>query len=200
MSVWAQPDHPNVLPFLGFMLENDYPSLISEWMGLGTVRDFLESHPEFDITSLVSSEQCQHVLPSMLATLIKALGVAEGLKYIHDLDIVHSDIKAMRSPICLRIETILTRLHVSKDNILIGENRQPLICDFGISRMLDSSQKHFVSTTHSGQTRGSTRWMAIELLNPEEGVEPKHSKATDVWAFGMALYASTPLTAVQYFV
>ncbi|KAL5525890.1 hypothetical protein ACEPAG_7228 [Sanghuangporus baumii] len=74
------------------------------------------------------------------------------------------------------------------DNVLIGGDWQPLMCDFGISRMLDSSQSCFVSTTHSGDPRGSTRWMAIELHKPDEGVVPKHSKETDVWAFGMTLY------------
>ncbi|KAL5504022.1 hypothetical protein ACEPAH_8095 [Sanghuangporus vaninii] len=149
ISVWSHLDHSNILPFLGFMLENEYPSLISEWMELGTAREFLKSHPNFDITGLV-------------------VGVTEGLKYMHDSNIVHSDLKA--------------------DNVLIGENWQPLICDFGISRMLDSSQSHFVSTTHNGSPRGSTRWMAIELYKPDEGVVPKHSKETDVWAFGMTLY------------
>ncbi|KAL5525891.1 hypothetical protein ACEPAG_7229 [Sanghuangporus baumii] len=53
IAVWASLNHPNILPFLGFILENGYPSLISEWMELGTVRKFLENHPDFDITDLV---------------------------------------------------------------------------------------------------------------------------------------------------
>lgn len=70
----------------------------------------------------------------------------------------------------------------------MSESGEPLICDFGISRMLDSSQSLFNSTTHGGDIKGSTRWMAIELLNAIEGKEPKHSKETDVWAYGMTLY------------
>lgn len=72
----------------------------------------------------------------------------------------------------------------------MSEHGEPLICDFGISRMLDSSQSNFVSTTHNGQLRGSMRWMARELLRPDGDEEPKHSKETDVWAYGMTLYVS----------
>ncbi|KAL5526660.1 hypothetical protein ACEPAF_8384 [Sanghuangporus sanghuang] len=149
MRIWSKLDHPNILPLLGYMLESDYPSLISEWMEFGTVRNFLNNHPEWSIAHL-------------------ALGVAAGLEFMHARDIIHSDLKA--------------------DNILISKYYQPLICDFGISRILDSSQSAFVSTTHDGHAKGSMRWMAVELLDPCEDVEPKHSKETDVWAFGMTLY------------
>ncbi|KAL5504047.1 hypothetical protein ACEPAH_8120 [Sanghuangporus vaninii] len=149
MRIWSKLDHPNILPLLGYMLESDYPSLISEWMEFGTVRNFLNSHPEWSITHL-------------------ALGMAAGLEFMHARDIIHSDLKA--------------------DNILISKDYQPLICDFGISRILDSSQSAFVSTTHDGHAKGSMRWMAVELLDPCDDVEPKHSKETDVWAFGMTLY------------
>ncbi|OCB84776.1 TPR-like protein [Sanghuangporus baumii] len=149
MDVWSKLKHPNILPFLGFIIEKDYPSLISEWVEDGTLRKFLKKCPNPDIVRL-------------------SLGIAEGLEYMHDRNFVHSDLKA--------------------DNILISPSGDPLICDFGISRVLTSSESDFVSTTHDGRPRGTARWMAIELHVPEDGVEPRHSKESDVWAFGMTLY------------
>lgn len=63
--------------------------------------------------------------------------------------------------------------------------------------MLDSSQTFFISTTHNGVVKGSTRWMAIELHDPPEDSDPKHSKETDIWAYGMTLYVSITSTLLE---
>lgn len=121
--------------------------------------------------------------------MLKALGVAKGLEYMHNLNFVHSDLKPVSGNLSHPRRRI-TPTDMSQDNILIGEDCTPLICDFGISRMLDSSQSNFVSTTHDGQIKGSARWMAIELYSATGETEPIHTKETDVWAFGMTLYVS----------
>ena len=68
--------------------------------------------------------------------------------------------------------------------MLVSNNGEPLLCDFGISRMLDSSHSDFISTTHGSNVRGTIRYMSIELLDGGA----KHSKGSDVWAYGMILY------------
>lgn len=55
-----------------------------------------------------------------------------------------------------------------------------MLCDFGISHMILSSE---TLTSTTGGMKGSLRWMAPELL---EGV--KHNVETDIWAFGMVIY------------
>jgi serine/threonine protein kinase len=61
-----------------------------------------------------------------------------------------------------------------------------MLTDFGVSRVIAASAASF---------KGSTRWMAPELLIPEsdeagahEPVEP--NQKTDIWAFGMTIYVS----------
>jgi len=50
------------------------------------------------------------------------------------------------------------------------------------------------ATTSTASVRGSTRWMAIELLDVNlegapSGTKPaEHTKETDVWAYGMVIY------------
>ena len=57
--------------------------------------------------------------------------------------------------------------------------------------MINSSQT-LLRMSKQDNPKGSTRWMAKELLHIEEGVPPKaHSKESDVWAYGMVLYVST---------
>ncbi|KAI5118218.1 hypothetical protein M0805_004706 [Coniferiporia weirii] len=99
---------------------------------------------------------------------IIVLGIANGLDYLHSQNVIHSDLKA--------------------DNVLIGRFGQPLICDFGISRMITSSQTFSVSTAYGGSIRGSTRWMSIELFGIDSDMDPIHTKASDIWAYGMTVY------------
>ncbi len=56
------------------------------------------------------------------------------------------------------------------------------MADFGISHIITTSAAS--TTTGVG---GSVRWMAVELLAVEAG---KHTKQTDVWAYGMVIYVS----------
>ncbi|KAL5498631.1 hypothetical protein ACEPAH_1986 [Sanghuangporus vaninii] len=67
------------------------------------------------------------------------IGIAEGITYLHLNRIVHSDIKP--------------------DNVLISESGGPLLCDFGVSRMVVASRSFNFSSSLTG--------------------------ASDVWAFGM---------------
>ena len=78
---------------------------------------------------------------------------------------------------------------IEKGNILISPGGSPLLCDFGISRVLVEAG------TVAGTTslKGSLHWMAVELVNPssfapEEG--KSHTKKSDIWAFGMVVYVS----------
>ena len=47
-------DHANVLPLVGFVMENGVPGLVSEWMENGTVSSFLKSNPNVDRFVMVS--------------------------------------------------------------------------------------------------------------------------------------------------
>jgi len=42
--IWARLKHDNVLPLLGFFVdnENQFPHLVSEWMAKGTLFDYLK--------------------------------------------------------------------------------------------------------------------------------------------------------------
>ena len=65
-----------------------------------------------------------------------------------------------------------------------------MLSDFGVSRLLVNSM------TVAGTTslKGVMRWMAPELVLPSEGIVSGHrfhTKATDVWAFGLVIYVRT---------
>ena len=70
--------------------------------------------------------------------------------------------------------------------MLISPDGDPLLSDFGVSRMLIASG----TLDHTTTLGGTARWMAVELLKPtEEGDAPAlPTTESDVWAFGMTIY------------
>lgn len=67
----------------------------------------------------------------------------------------------------------------NQSNVLIDDEGNACLCDFGLSRILQSTG----FTTKS--IAGTCRWMAIELTIPDDDVVVELTEATDVWAFGM---------------
>ncbi|KIK67862.1 hypothetical protein GYMLUDRAFT_1014143 [Collybiopsis luxurians FD-317 M1] len=82
-----------------------------------------------------------------------------SIDHLHSQNIVHGDIKG--------------------GNILIDENGQPRLADFGLTTFADAT-RHY--TTDHG---GTLRWMAPELLYPLLGIESyKRTTASDMYAYG----------------
>lgn len=79
-----------------------------------------------------------------------------------------------------------------------------MITDFGLSRMMSCKPARLNTTPNDvALGGGSIRWMAYEFLKPapnsigenmllgeEHGSVVRHTKETDMWAFGMVIYAS----------
>lgn len=69
-------------------------------------------------------------------------------------------------------------------NILIDDDGQACLTDFGLSRILQTSG--FTTNTPAG----TSRFMAPELISSEDGDEesiPKVTKASDVYAYAMTV-------------
>jgi serine/threonine protein kinase len=88
----------------------------------------------------------------------KIRGVVAGIAYLHSNSIVDGDVKAA--------------------NVLVNPDVQPMLCDFGLSKVLDG----FNATSTAMKGVGSIQWMAPELLNNE----PK-TTASDMFALGFTI-------------
>ncbi|TFK22855.1 TKL/TKL-ccin protein kinase, partial [Coprinopsis marcescibilis] len=91
-------------------------------------------------------------------------GVAAGLQYLHHRDVVHGDLKS--------------------HNILMGDDGNPLLCDFGRSKLL----------THRGFTTsfsGAYRYMSPELFynaingTEDDDYDPVTTKPSDIYALSL---------------
>ncbi|KAG5644520.1 hypothetical protein DXG03_008262 [Asterophora parasitica] len=89
-------------------------------------------------------------------------GAAKGLAYLHSRNIIHGNLKCA--------------------NILVSSTGAAVICDFGMSKIVEDVTRNSASATLGAS--GSTRWMAPELI---EGEETSVTKEADVYSFAMAI-------------
>jgi serine/threonine protein kinase len=91
-----------------------------------------------------------------------------GLQYLHKHGVIHRDIKP--------------------DNILLGQNDQVYLADFGTAELFENDEDSFENATRGiAGTRGTLAFMAPELLQTTDGGNVD-GEAVDVWALGITLY------------
>jgi len=115
------------------------------------------------------------------------MGVATGLEYLHNCGIIHGDLKGVSPHIC---HIVGSDMDSTKANILVDLKCSARLADFGLAMIIDESTVG--STTGGHGPRGTTRWMAPEMLFPEEfGFSVKShslpSIGTDIYALGMTI-------------
>ncbi|KAG9001709.1 hypothetical protein FRB94_004588 [Tulasnella sp. JGI-2019a] len=105
----------------------------------------------------------RQVKPSVPERFQLALDTLSAIQYLHNLDppVVHGDIKAL--------------------NVLMGDERQPLICDFGLALAADEVP---TGLTTSKGLKGSMRYCSPELVMQNE---PRRTPFSDMWAWGCLL-------------
>ncbi|KAF9645203.1 kinase-like protein [Thelephora ganbajun] len=147
---WKHLSHPNILPLLGVSVSADpqYFHILTEWMSNGNVIRYVRYNPEANRLKLLSE-------------------VTSGVTYLHELRIVHGDLKGA--------------------NILVDNTGTARITDFGLMTMADMSTFILSETTVS--PGGTVRWMSPELLDPTQfGSNGRLTCESDCYALGMVIY------------
>ncbi|KAJ3543690.1 hypothetical protein NMY22_g3050 [Coprinellus aureogranulatus] len=152
-NLWYSFRHENIIPLYGLArdpaLSTIVSGLVSPWCEKGTVLQYVQRVPEAKRLPLIR-------------------GVANGLKYIHDMNGVHGDIKSA--------------------NVLMSDDLRPLLTDFGCSKILGVRG-------YTTDLKTSMKYLAPELMSlaADGWVDSKGkkksgtptTKETDVWAFGL---------------
>ena len=105
------------------------------------------------------------------------LGIAEGLGYLHSCNVIHGDLKGVRTGVRF---LALTLMVTTQANILVDAAGNARIVDFGLATVARDSKSLTSTTDEQGIT---ARYTAPEIL---KGLGC-HSKESDVFAFGMVI-------------
>ncbi|KAF7968726.1 hypothetical protein HWV62_29595 [Athelia sp. TMB] len=152
-------EHLNITPFYGVFHGNRDESpavcLVSALMR-SNLQDFLYAKGDN-----VDCIRLPWVKPLMTFDE-QVLDVAQGLEYIHQENIVHSDLKSM--------------------NVLVSANERAFLADFGIAKSVDTN-----TNKQTPGLNGTHEWMAPELFKKDGSVAPA-TKESDIFAFGIVCY------------
>uniref|UniRef100_A0A8C5QMV0 Tyrosine-protein kinase receptor Tie-1 n=1 Tax=Leptobrachium leishanense TaxID=445787 RepID=A0A8C5QMV0_9ANUR len=158
--------HQNIINLLGACENRGYLYIAIEYAPYGNLLDFLRKSRVLETDPVFAKEHGTASTLTSQQLLQFASDVAKGMQYLSEKQFIHRDLAAR--------------------NILVGENLEAKIADFGLSR----GEEVYVKKTMG---RLPVRWMAIESLNYSV-----YTTKSDVWSFGVLLWEIVSLGGTPY--
>ncbi|KAL3826030.1 hypothetical protein ACJIZ3_022059 [Penstemon smallii] len=152
VRILCQVNHKSLVRLLGCCVELEQPLLIYEYVANGTLFDHLH-RPDMG----------QRTRLTWLRRLFIAHQAADGLAYLHSSaipPIYHRDVKT--------------------SNILLDENLNAKVSDFGLSRLVELSERDYTHINTSAQG-------TLGYLDPEYYINLQLTDRSDVYSFGVVL-------------
>ena len=151
--------HPNIVRMFYYDIVNESPFLVMEYIPGPSLAAYLKSLHDHN----------QRMPIGMVAHLLSSL--ASALDYAHARGMIHRDVKPAN--VLLRSRSGQVRL-----NEPLPEDVEPVLTDFGLVRLLDSTMH-----TTAGSVSGTPTYMS-----PEQARGEKVDKHTDIYSLGIMLY------------
>ncbi|KAM3270342.1 serine/threonine-protein kinase STY13 isoform X2 [Capsicum chacoense] len=158
LMMLARLKHQNIVRFIGACRKPMVWCIVTEYAKGGSVRQFLARRQNRSVPLKLAVKQ--------------ALDVARGMEYVHDLNLIHRDLKS--------------------DNLLIAADKSIKIADFGVARIE-------VQTEGMTPETGTYRWMAPEMIQhrPYTHKVDVYSFGIVLWELLTGMLPFQKMTAVQ---
>jgi len=151
--------HPNIVQMFDYDIVDESPYLVIEYIPGPSLAAYLKS----------LHDNKQRLPIGMVAQILKSM--ANALDFAHSKGIVHRDIKPAN--VLLRSQSDI--IEVNKP---LPRDVEPVLTDFGLVRLLDSTMH-----TTAGSVSGTPTYMS-----PEQARGEKVDKRTDIYSLGIMLY------------
>jgi len=151
--------HPNIVQMFSYDIVDENPYLVMEYIPGPSLAAYLKS----------LHDNKQRLPIGMVAQILKS--IASALDYAHAKGIVHRDIK----PANVLLRSQMGTIELNKP---LPRDVEPVLTDFGLVRLLDSTMH-----TTAGSVSGTPTYMS-----PEQARGEKVDKRTDIYALGIMLY------------
>ncbi|KAL1533574.1 protein kinase STUNTED-like [Salvia divinorum] len=141
--------HKNIISLFGFCFEDNHLLLVYDFLSRGSLEDNLHGDKK-DLLSFGWNERYR-----------VAIGVAEALEYLHNREeqpVIHRDVKS--------------------SNILLFDDFEPQLSDFGLAKWASPNSTHITCTDVAG---------TFGYLAPEYFMYGKVNEKIDVYAYGVVL-------------
>ena len=140
---------PNVVNYVTCVSDSNFQYIVMELME-GTLDAYLDLEQANNDTAKI------------------CLDISSGIKYLHDNNVLHRDLKPQNI------------LYKTKPNLIVK------IADFGLSKILDEAKSGHSSNGTVTHSRAGTRcWKAPELLQKKLN---EHSKRSDIFSCGLLFH------------
>ncbi|MBK9927239.1 MAG: serine/threonine protein kinase [Anaerolineales bacterium] len=151
--------HPNIVRMIDYVVEGETPCLIMDYIPGPSLAVYLKA----------LHERNQRIPIVTVAQLLRA--IASGLDYAHSKGVIHRDIKPANVLLRSRTQEVTLEQPLPLDV-------EPILTDFGLARLLDSTLH-----TTTGSVSGTPTYMS-----PEQSRGEKVDKRTDIYSLGVVLY------------
>ncbi|KAI3464566.1 hypothetical protein Pfo_021229 [Paulownia fortunei] len=141
--------HKNIISLFGFCFEDNHLLLVYDFLSRGSLEENLHGNKKGPL-AIGWSERYR-----------VAIGVAEALDYLHsreDQPVIHRDVKS--------------------SNILLSDDFEPQLSDFGLAKWASATSTHITCTDVAG---------TFGYLAPEYFMYGKVNEKIDVYAYGVVL-------------
>jgi len=151
--------HPNIVQMFDYAIVNESPYLVMEYIPGPSLATYLKK----------LHDNKQQLPIGIVAHILKS--IASALDYAHLKGLVHRDIK----PANVLLRSPSGPIELDKP---LPEDVEPILTDFGLVRLLDSTL-----LTTAGSVSGTPTYMS-----PEQARGEKVDKRTDIYSLGIMLY------------